>query len=96
MKNLLAPGAVALATLTAGAVFAEPGVPPLIYGVQVEQLEYRLGENDEDVLVWDFDAMVGNDELRLVFRSEAEMETSSNDFETLENQLRLQMPISTS
>ncbi len=94
MKNIITTGAVALATLTAGAVFAEPGVPPLIYGVQVEQLEYRFGENDEELLVWDFDAMVGNDELKLVFRSEAEMETSSNDFETLENQLRLQKPIS--
>ena len=67
MKNLITSGAVALATFAAGAALAEPGVAPLIYGIQAEQLEYRFGENDEELLGWDFDAMVGNDELKLVF-----------------------------
>jgi len=67
----------------------------LIYGIQVEQLEYRLGENDNNLLAWDFDAVVGSDELKFVWRSEAEYEENESKFETLENQARLQMPIST-
>ncbi|MAM26123.1 MAG: copper resistance protein CopB [Rhodobacteraceae bacterium] len=95
MKNLFVTATAALTTLAAGSALANPGVGPLIYGLQAEQLEYRFGEGGDDVLVWDFDAIVGDDELRFVFRSEAEMETSTNDFETLENQFRLQRPIST-
>lgn len=67
---------------------------PLIWGFQAEQLEYRFLEG-EDALVWDFDALAGSDELRFVWRSEGEVGESSGDFEELENQLRLQMPIST-
>ena len=93
MKNLIV--LAALAGVAATSLHAEPGVPPVIYGFQAEQFEYRFGEDDSETLVWDFDAMVGDDDLRFVFRSEAEMDTDSGDFETLENQLRLQMPIST-
>ncbi len=88
MKRLLL-GAAAPALLAAPA-FAEP----LVWGVQVEQLEYRLGE-DEDMLAWDFDAVVGTDELKFVWRSEAEYGLDSDAFETLENQARLATPIST-
>tara|TARA_R110002020_G_scaffold48373_3_gene137959 strand:+ start:4886 stop:5590 length:705 start_codon:yes stop_codon:yes gene_type:complete len=68
---------------------------PLIYGFQAEQLEYRNGNNGENVFVWDFDALVGTDELKFVWRSEAEIVEGSGEFESLENQLRLRMPIST-
>jgi len=67
---------------------------PVIWGFQAEQLEYRFND-DEDVFVWDFDALAGTDELRFVWRSEGEVGESSGDFEGLENQLRLQMPIAT-
>ena len=73
MKNLITSGAVALATFAAGAALAEPGVAPLIYGIQAEQLEYRFGENDEELLVWDFDAMVGNDELNFIIIRRTEL-----------------------
>ena len=66
----------------------------LIWGVQAEQLEIRALD-DEEVLVWDFDALIGTDELKLVWRSEAEYGLSSDEFESLENQLRLRFPIST-
>lgn len=66
----------------------------LIWGIQVEQLEYRFGESGEDVLGWDFDVIAGSDELKFVWRSEAEYEKPSNRFESLENQLRFQVPIS--
>ncbi|MDE4205921.1 copper resistance protein B [Phaeobacter gallaeciensis] len=68
---------------------------PLIYGFQAERLEYRDGDNGENVFVWDFDFVVGTDDLKLVWRSEAEIAEGSGDFEGLENQLRLQFPIST-
>ena len=64
-----------------------------IWGLHVEQLEYRFGE-DEDVLAWDFDAVAGTDELRFVWRSEAELLSGPGTFETLENQARVQVPIS--
>ncbi|MFX0543856.1 copper resistance protein B [Roseovarius sp. S1116L3] len=64
-----------------------------IWGFQAEQLEYRFNDG-EDAVVWDFDALAGTDELRFVWRSEGELGESSGEFEGLENQLRLQMPIS--
>jgi len=79
-----------LTVLPLQSVFAEE----LIWGIQAEQFEYRYGESGEDLLAWDFDAVVGTDELKIVWRSEAEYELNSNRFETLENQLRLQTPIS--
>ncbi|HKJ85888.1 MAG TPA: copper resistance protein B [Spirochaetia bacterium] len=66
---------------------------PTIWGIQVEQLEYRVGE-ETDVFAWDFDALYGSDELKLVWRSEAEYAFEEDGFETLENQLRLQTPVS--
>ncbi|SDG36975.1 copper resistance protein B [Thalassobaculum litoreum] len=67
---------------------------PLIYGLQVEQAERRF-DDGSDLYAWDFDALVGTDELKLIWRSEAEYLTEGSRFEKLENQLRLQTPIST-
>lgn len=75
-----------IALLAAPAAAAEP----LIWGVQIEQLEGRFGEHQ--VFAWDGDALVGTDELKFVLRSEAELE--DGDFETLETQFRLQTPVS--
>ena len=66
---------------------------PVIWGIQVEQLEVRIGD-EEAVGAWDLDAFVGSDELRFVWRSEAEYGFEEDVFETLENQARLQVPIS--
>lgn len=66
---------------------------PYFWGIEVEQAEYRFGE-DEDVAAWDFDVLAGGDELRFVWRSEAEFSLEEDAFETLENQARLQTPIS--
>ncbi len=68
---------------------------PLIYGVQVEQLEFRTGDNGTDVLAWDGDAMIGTDELKFVLRSKGEFETDGDVMEALETQGRIQVPIST-
>jgi copper resistance protein B len=92
MKPLfhLAAGALAALMLPVFSARAET----LIWGVDIEQFEYRLGESGDDVLAWDFDALIGSDELKFVWRSEAEYEEPGRRFETLENQARVQFPIS--
>ncbi|MEQ8442918.1 MAG: copper resistance protein B [Alphaproteobacteria bacterium] len=88
-----------LATLGLGISLLFQGTPAfgeqVFWGVQVEQFEYRLGEGSGNALAWDFDALVGNDDLKFVWRSEAEYATHEEVFEALENQARLQVPIST-
>lgn len=86
---------IAIAAVAWTALWSVPATAePLIYGVQVEQAERRF-DDGSDVYAWDFDALAGTDELKVVWRSEAEYLTEGNQFETLENQLRLQKPIST-
>lgn len=84
-----------VAAALAAVVFplSQAAAEPLIWGVQIEQLEYRVND-DFDFFAWDFDAFAGTDELKFVWRSEAEYELNEEEFETLENQARLQKPIS--
>ena len=89
-RHILIAAALAPVLAWTGPATAEP----LIYGLQVEQAERRF-DDGSDLYAWNFDALAGTDELKLVWRSEAEYLTESSRFETLENQLRLQMPIST-
>ncbi len=83
-------GLLASAALLPSSASAEP----LLWGVQVEQLEHRFGD-ETDVQAWDANAFVGSDELKFVWRTEGEYATEEDAFETLENQARLQTPIST-
>jgi len=83
----------ALAIGMASAGLTPAAAEPPIWGIQVEQLEYRIGDAT-DVAAWDFDALYGTDELKLVWRSEAEYVIEEDGFEKLENQIRLQKPIS--
>ncbi len=64
------------------------------YGLQMEQLEYRLGDENEDLAVWDGDAFIGTDEFKARWISEGEYDTDANKFESLENQLVGQVPVS--
>jgi copper resistance protein B len=90
MRNALFIAATVIGTsLLAGPASAEP----LIWGIQAEQFEYRVGEGS-DIHAWDAGAFIGKDELRFVWRSEAEYAVDIDNFETLENQFRLQTPIS--
>ena len=91
-KHLAALAAPALMLLVPGISPAK--AEPLIWGIQAEQLEYRIGD-ETDVFAWDFDALIGRDELKIVWRSEGEFATKEDKFESLENQLRAQVPIST-
>lgn len=84
----------AAAALVAAALGADrAAAEPLLWGIQAEQFEYRIGENAR-IGAWDFDAFIGRDELKFVLRSEAEYDFDHEEFETLENQARLQKPIS--
>ena len=88
--NICLAGAAASAL----AAFAAPAAAESIfYGFQAEQAEVRF-QDGEDVLAWDFDATIGKDELKFVWRSEAEYSLDEDAFETLENQLRLATPVS--
>jgi copper resistance protein B len=95
MKNRNTAAGVFALALAAPAYLA--GAPvnaeAVIWGIQAEQLEYRTGDGS-NILAWDFDAVVGTDELKFVWRSEAEYALDDDVFETFENQARLQMPIS--
>lgn len=67
----------------------------IIYGLQLEELEIRRGDEGEKALVWNGDAFVGTDELKLRWLGEGEYDTAASQFEGLENRLVLQSPIST-
>jgi copper resistance protein B len=72
---------------------AAPAQEILLWGIQVEQFEYRFG-GGEEAIAWDADAFVGSDELKLVFRTEGEYATGPGAFEAFESQVRLQRPVS--
>jgi copper resistance protein B len=65
----------------------------IYYGLQLEEFEYRLGDEQEELAVWNGDAFVGTDELKLRWLSEGEYDTRASKFEALENRLVLQMPV---
>ena len=81
--------AALLAALPAGAMTGM-----VFYGVQVEQLEYRLGDEDDRLAVWDADAFAGTDELKLRWAGKGEYDTRDDSFEKLENKVTLQTPVS--
>ena len=66
----------------------------LIWGVKIEQMEVRVGDNGTDVVAWDGDAVIGTDELKFVLRNEGEFETDGDVLETMETQVRIQVPVS--
>jgi len=93
-------GALMTALLFAGSLMAQPAqaepqmhMQSLLWGGQAEQLEYRHG-SETGILAWDAEAFAGGDELKAVWRSEAEYAVDEHSFETLENHLLLQTPVS--
>jgi len=88
---------IACSALIAVSVISLPisaNAEELIYGFQAEEVEYRAGENGEDLFVWEVDALVGSDELKLRLESSAEFDLDAKNFEDLSNQITLQTPIS--
>jgi len=82
-----------LSIFTTPAMAQEQGMT--FYGIQLEQLEIRAGDESESLAVWDGDAFFGTDEIKARWISEGEYDTDADQFETLENQLVGQVPIST-
>ena len=81
-----------------GAAMALPAGPglaePTVWAFEAEQVESRLGEAGNDVLAWDTDGYVGTDELKVRWLSKGEYLLEEDAFEKLENQLRIQTPVS--
>ncbi len=92
IKSFLAAGAIVAAFAAAPAAAQETNL--IYYGVQLEELEHRWGDESEELFVWNGDAFVGTDELKLRWLSEGEYDTNERKFETLENRFVLQMPVS--
>lgn len=82
-------GVLALACIGAPALAEE-----VLWGFRAEKLEYRIGENG-NAIAHDLAAHVGSDELKVVWRSQGELSLEEDAWETLENQLRVQVPVST-
>ena len=85
MKKLLLVTALGLPlalTFTSVAV-AEVGVSPTVWGVRTDKLEYRMGD-EENSFVWGFEAWTGNDEVRLIWKSEG-AKIEGGDFEEMHN-----------
>jgi copper resistance protein B len=87
----LAAGLLA-ATISDRAAAQEVGL--VYYGVQIETFEVRRGDEGETILAWDSDAFIGPDEFKIRLLSEGEYDTDAEKFETLENQVVVQVPIS--
>lgn len=68
---------------------------PLLYGIQMDELELRHGDENEKRLVWNMDAFIGKDEIRFRWLSMGEYDRKKTSFEGLENQFVAQVPVST-
>lgn len=66
----------------------------VFYAVQFEEFEHRWGDEGERLAVWNGDAFVGTDELKLRWLSQGEYDLRADKFEKLENRLVVQAPVS--
>ena len=89
---LMATGTCGMSVLGTPANAQETNL--IFYGLQMEQLEFRRGDTSENLFVWDGDAFVGTDEIKLRWLGEGEVDLDSGRAEKLENRLVLQTPIS--
>ena len=68
--------------------------PLTTWGVQFEEFEYRYSDDDEELGVWNADALYGTDDFKVRLLTTGEYEIEEQAYETLENQLVGQIPIS--
>ncbi|NQU58658.1 MAG: copper resistance protein B [Rhodospirillales bacterium] len=85
-------GALASMSFAMSAQAQEKGL--VFYGLQVEEFEYRRGDEGENLTAWNGDAFISTDEIKLRWLGEGEYDTDATKFETLENSLVLQTPVS--
>ena len=92
MKSFAGVAVVTAALAVGPASAQETGL--VFYGFQLEEFEHRRGDESEELLVWNGDAFVGTDELKLRWLAEGEYDTNARQFEAMENRLVLQAPVS--
>jgi len=68
--------------------------PLTTWGVQFEEFEYRYSDDDEELDVWNADLFYGTDDLKVRWLTKGEYAIEEKAYETLENQLVGQVPIS--
>lgn len=68
--------------------------PLTAWGIQFEELEYRYGDDDEELGVWNADVFYGTDDLKVRWLTKGEYAIAEQAYEGLENQLVGQVPIS--
>lgn len=66
----------------------------IIWGAKLERLEYRTGDEGEQIGAYEGDAFIGTDEFKLRWEGEGEYDFDEEAFETLENQITGLIPIS--
>lgn len=68
--------------------------PLTVWGGQLEEFEYRYSDDDEELAVWNGDAFYGTDAFKLRWLTAGEYAITERTYESLENQLVGQIPIS--
>ena len=68
--------------------------PLKVWGAQFEEFEYRYSDDDEEIGVWDADFFYGTDNFKARWITKGEYSIEEQAYETLENQLVGQIPIS--
>lgn len=66
----------------------------VFWGVQLEELEHRWGDEGEELAAWSGDAFVGTDEIKLRWLGDGEYDRRGSKFERLENRFVVQTPVS--
>ena len=68
--------------------------PLKVWGAQFEEFEYRYSDDDEELGVWDADFFYGTDNFKARWLTSGEYSFEEQAYESLENQLVGQIPIS--
>ena len=66
---------------------------PVIYGLNVEQLEWRSADSGAGLIKWNGEFLVGSDERKWVLRNKAELEIDESVFESFETYGLLRFPM---
>lgn len=69
--------------------------PLATWGIQFEEFEYRYSDDDEELGVWNADLFYGTDDLKIRWLTKGEYAIEERAYETLENQIVGQVPVST-
>ena len=93
-RSAFLPGVLAVTVLVASSgVVKAAGLDDTIFtNLEVEQLEYRAGDG-ADIVAWDVNAWIGNDDHRLAFKSEGENPVGKK-LEAAELQFLYRRPVS--